>query len=70
MISQFFKDDAGQLSSMRLMSLLTTITACFIAVWYTVTGAGYVAVSVVVSPMLTLAFGGKAVQKRTENGKK
>jgi len=68
-MKQFLTDDKSQFSSMRLMALLTTIAALFIAVWYTIAGASPLDLSLIVTPMLTTAFGGKAIQKRAENVK-
>lgn len=69
-ISDFFRATTnGKLSTNRLMSLLTAMTALFIAVWLALHGIINTEYNILVGILISAAFGGKVVAGRFENKK-
>lgn len=71
-LKQFFVDDAGELSCMRLLCMLTAVT--ILGLWVTAnivslvqTGQN-VALGAEEAKLLMAAIGGKVLQSRFENG--
>lgn len=66
-IREFLSDECGNLSLMRVMSLLCCLTAIVLsAVGMNKAQVDYSGLSLLVSTFLTAAMGGKIMQKRIE----
>ncbi len=65
-IAEFFQEDNGHLSSMRLMSFEIVNTGLFIAVFSVIQGKIDFAIISLILSMITLGLTGKAVQKSEE----
>lgn len=57
---------SGDVSTMRLCTLLVTISACVAALWAVHKGSDLSAAGVLVGAMLGTAFAGKAIQVKYE----
>ncbi len=68
MLRQFFEDDAGALSSMRLMAFLSFVVVLGVWVWGNITSGQYVPLGYAESGVITSAIIGKAAQARFEYG--
>ena len=58
------KDKDGNLSSMRVMLVVTVLTGCVVAILGTALGRNGVEIAAVVGALLVPAFTGKAIQSR------
>ena len=65
MISQFFKEDNGQFSSIRLINLLVIFTTCFVWIYSTLT-KGEWQPSVELCGLIVALVGMKIYQKKFE----
>ena len=62
MLSEFFKDDKGQLSNIRLMSFIALIVAIWLT-WYAITTDTQKESFTIIATWLTAAFTPKTIQK-------
>jgi hypothetical protein len=72
-ISQFFEEENGRLSSMRLYGFILIVTGCFLMVYSMVKGqTPIIDPSVIAASFMLIGSGltGKAVQKKDELGGK
>jgi hypothetical protein len=67
-LGQFLRDDAGELSCMRLMCLLVTVSVLAVWVWGNLTSGQYVPLGYAEAGLLGGAHGAKALQGRFEYG--
>ena len=65
MISQFFKEDNGQFSSIRLINLLVIFTTCFVWIYGTIT-KGEWQPSIELCGLIVALVGMKIYQKKFE----
>lgn len=63
---EFFAEDNGQLSNMRLNATLLVMSGCFVVVYATVSGKLDGNIIAAATLLVTLGIGGKAVQKKDE----
>lgn len=64
----FFKDDVGELSCMRLMCLVVTLAVLVVWIWGNWRAGGYVPLGYAEAGLLSAAHGCKAAQGRFEYG--
>ena len=64
-MSGLIKDKDGNVSSMRVMMVVTVLTGCAVAILGVVRGRGGVEIAAIVGALLLPAFGGKAIQSRS-----
>lgn len=62
----FFQEDEGQYSIIRLGFFIVVVVACGLAIYFGVRGNINLTEIALVNAMLTIAFGGKVVQKKYE----
>ena len=67
-MKQFFVDDAGQLSCMRLMCFIVTVTVLGMWVWGCFKAGQYLPLGYADAGLLSAVHGGKALQGRYEYG--
>lgn len=67
-LGQFFVDDAGECSCMRLIAFLVLVVVLGLWVWGCITAGTYVPLGYAEAGLLGSAIGGKAVQARFEYG--
>lgn len=67
-LKQFFVDDAGQFSCMRLMCFCTTITVLSVWLWANFRAGTYVPLGYAEAGLVGAAHGGKMFQGRAEYG--
>jgi hypothetical protein len=67
-LGQFLVDDAGELSCMRLMCLLVTVSVLGMWVWANLTSGQYVPLGYAEAGLLCGSQGAKAWQGRSEYG--
>ena len=60
--------EGGAVSAMRFMSITTVISACLVALYAAYAGRDLIGSAALVTSLLVPAFGGKALQKGSENG--
>ena len=63
-MSGLMTDKDGNLSSMRVMMLVTVLTGCAVAILGTALGRNGIEIAAVVGALLVPAFTGKAIQSR------
>ncbi len=64
-MSGLIKDKDGNVSSMRVMMVVTVLTGCAVAILGVVLGRNGVEIAALVGALLLPAFGGKALQSRS-----
>lgn len=67
-LGQFFVDDAGECSCMRLIAFLVLVVVLGLWVWGCITAGTYVPLGYAEAGLLSSVFAGKAVQARFEYG--
>ena len=67
-MAQFFQNDAGEWSGMRLMGILLVITVCGVWTWANLCSDTYIPLGSSEAALLGTAIGGKALQSRFEIG--
>lgn len=65
---EFFAEDNGQLSNMRLNATMLVLSGCFVVVYTAVQGKLDGNIIAAATLLVTLGIGGKAVQKKDEAG--
>lgn len=68
LLKQFFVDDAGELSCMRLMAFLAFAVVLGVWVWGNLVAGTYVPLGYAEAGIVTAAIAGKAAQARFEYG--
>ena len=63
---KFLQEDNGNASSMRLASLIVTLSACSVAILGTYRGTDMLGLASLVTGMLGVTLGAKAYQKGNE----
>ena len=66
MISQFFKEDNGNFSSIRLINLSIILTTCFVWIYSTLTKGEWLPSTELIALILGI-LGAKVWQKKLEN---
>lgn len=67
-LMQFFKDDAGEFSCMRLMCALVTLAVLGVWIWGNLSSGEYVPLGYAEAGLLSAAHGCKAMQGHFEYG--
>lgn len=65
-MAQFFQDDQGQFSSMRIMAFVVVTLVLAVWVWGNIQAGQYVSLGYSEAGIITAAVGGKAIQSRFE----
>ena len=67
-LPEFFADDTGALSCMRLMAFLAFLSVLGVWIWGNLAAGPYVPLGYAEAGIITAAFAGKAAQARFEYG--
>ncbi len=67
-LSQFFRDDAGEFSCMRLVTALITLTVLGMWIWGCLKAGHYIPLGYAEAGIIGAAQGAKAAQARFEYG--